>query len=120
MSQNTDQIQVGVTARLKLSYFVFQFEQMMVANMWSNYAHCVSKTEEIFIIPTTWTHRTADLMSNIKEWRWANEEWVRWRANVDIKFKGRNSNISWVELIMYCLVTSDFTEVEMLANTCFL
>ena len=54
-----------VTSRLQLPNFVFQFKQMMIANMWSNYTHGIGKTEEIFIIAATRPYRTADLASNI-------------------------------------------------------
>jgi len=111
---------VWVTSRLKLPNFMFQLKQMMVADMWSNYPHGFSKTEEIFIIPTTWPSRTVDLVSNIRQRSWTNKERICWWANVDIKFKWRHTTVSWMKLNMNSLVASDFTEVKMLPNICCL
>jgi len=93
---------------------------MMVDNMWSYYPHSISKTEEILIIWATWSHRTTDLVCNVRHWSWANKERVCRCANVNVKFKWRHTTVCRMELDMNCLVTSNFTDVKMLSNICFL
>jgi len=58
---------VRVTCGLKFSNLAFQFEQMMVKNMRGNNPHGIGKPEKIFVIPTTWSDRTTDLVGNVSQ-----------------------------------------------------
>lgn len=92
----------------------------MVTYVRSDHPHGVSKSEEIFIISTTWPNRTADLAGNIRHRSWADIEWVCWPANVDIQLKRRHITISRMKLDMNYLVASDFAKIKVLPHVCFL